>query len=659
MRIPELYINNFLSIGSMKLNLEAQGLVGVFGINHDAPGASSNGSGKSAIWDALIWCLYGRTFRDLEGDEIIKLRSKGGCHVEAEIVIDGVTWCIERYRKDPKYKNELHLWREDEEVSALTTAETQAKIIKLLGMDYETFAVCVAFGQDTLRFAKATDKEQKAILDRILGTEQYERAYETARKMKAGLDEDRRHLTENVRIAESVIANNQELIEEIKRVQQAKIASTERDREKYITKIAYLELGLSTAPDKTAELTKRRDELRTKRDELQAKVGKDNAPAIRSLKSEITMKTTVLDNSKADADKAVKALESVKASASKCRECKQPINEQEYAKQLSEAESAASVALDKWEKLCNDYQAIVPERNKEIKRLEKEQADFTVAAAVFAKVKGELSRAESELDAHKDSTNTLSGQINEHKARLNALNEQEDNSQSSITACEEKISECQATVATHNAETMELDILIKSLDFWIKGFGPGGIRSFIIDSMVPYLTERAQYYADALMDGSIQIVFNAQKTLKSGELREKFEVQVINAYGADIYKGNSAGERQRIDVCVALALYDLARTRAKAPVELVVFDEAFERLDTAGCDRIIRLLKKESKNWKSCFVTTHSTDLATYFDNKLTISKEGGESRLNTKGTHNGQKGGKGMETKSQRLEQRSEKARL
>lgn len=656
MKIPYLKIHNFLSIADAQLDLANQGLVGVFGVNHDAPGASSNGSGKSAIWDALAWCLYGRTFRELDyADDIVKLRSKGGCWVECDIIIDGQEWSIERYRNDPKQKNKLYLWKNDEDKSALTNDETQAKINKLLGMDFETFNVCVTFGQDSLRFAKATDREQKAILDRILGTEQYELAYKTAMKMKSGLDEDRRKLTENVRIAESVIENNKQIIENVKASRAKRIAELERTREKLVSTIAYLELAQSTAPQKTKDLEDKIAALKKEKDRLQGLVGKDHAPLIRSLKAEINTRMREIDRAKEAAEEATEDLEEIKASASLCKECKQTVNEQEYNKQLTFAEGKASGELDKWEKLVDESEAFYVEKQKEINRLEKEQAEFTKATSELAKVKGDLTRAESELAGHKDSMNMVNVQLAENRTRLDGVQTETDDSDKTIKACEEKISEHLATVATHNAETTELDALIKNLDFWIKGYGPGGIRSFIIDSMVPYLTERAQYYADFLLDGSIQIRFNTQKAIKTGELREKFEVQVVNSYGAEVYKGNSAGERQRIDFCVALALYDLARTRAKAPVELVVFDEAFERLDTAGCDRIIRLLKKESKNWKSCYVTTHSSDLATYFDRKLTITKEGGESRLmSQKGLPtNGKKNGKVLETKGSSMEQR------
>lgn len=652
MKISELHISNFYSIGSATLSLADSGLVGIFGQNKDVAGATSNGSGKSTIWDALSWVLYGKVPREYEGDEVVRLNSKGGCWVEVEFIIDGQEWCIERYRKHPKYKNELHLWCGDNEVSALTTADTQAKIVKLLGMDYQTFAVCIAFGQDTLRFAKATDKEQKAILDRILGTEQYELAYKEVLKMQSQLEKDIQSLSRDGETAAATIAENKETMKALEASNKKLKEEREVFKKNCEEKIKILQAELNDAPAKRVLLEKKRDEWQAKRDTAQTKVGKDNSGLIRSMENEITLKMAEVDGLESQVEDLNSDAESIKATNKKCRACKQTINEEEYNRQLSFAEGARDKMQSGLERLIAECDTFVTKKKAEIKKLQEEQETFKLAQAELNTAKSELTRAIIAVDAQKDRERNLTAQISEFTIRRDAR--VADNSATIFKICEERIAEAKIKRDAATTDRAAMEELLDGVNFWVKGFGPGGVRSFIIDSMVPYLTERAQYYADALLDGSIQIVFNTQKVLKSKEIREQFEVQVINAYGANIYKGNSAGEKQRIDFCVALALYDLARTRAKCPIELVVFDEAFERLDDAGTDRIIRLLRKESKNWKSCFVTTHDADLGGHFDNRITVIKEKGESRIitNMEGVpNNGKKNRKNLETKSRGME--------
>jgi DNA repair exonuclease SbcCD ATPase subunit len=170
--------------------------------------------------------------------------------------------------------------------------------------------------------------------------------------------------------------------------------------------------------------------------------------------------------------------------------------------------------------------------------------------------------------------------------------------------------------------------LYEKRKYWQQGFSPVGIRSFILDGVVPFLNERANHYASILTDGRIRIGFDTVTKLKNGEYKEKFAVKATNSDGSSIYGGNSAGERQRVDLCVALALKDLARSRSKNNLDLMVFDEAFERLDEAGSERVITLLNEERKNFGSCFVISHTDALKQYFTERVEVVKEDGHTRL-------------------------------
>ncbi|MEZ6841391.1 AAA family ATPase [Acinetobacter baumannii] len=79
MEFLTLKINNFLTIGEARLDLANRGLLLVQGENKDNSSADSNGSGKSSIVDALCWCLYGTTARDVTGDLVINKTAKRMC----------------------------------------------------------------------------------------------------------------------------------------------------------------------------------------------------------------------------------------------------------------------------------------------------------------------------------------------------------------------------------------------------------------------------------------------------------------------------------------------------------------------------------------------------------------------------------------------------
>ena len=74
-------IKNFLSLVDAEIPLENLGLVLIDGENHCNFGADSNGSGKSSIFEAILWVLYEETVRGFSKDEVIRHGSTG-CFVE-------------------------------------------------------------------------------------------------------------------------------------------------------------------------------------------------------------------------------------------------------------------------------------------------------------------------------------------------------------------------------------------------------------------------------------------------------------------------------------------------------------------------------------------------------------------------------------------------
>ena len=82
MILKRLEIQNFLSIGQGAIDFDNKGLVLIEGVNEDSPSSISNGAGKSAIYDALFWALYGKTKRVLENaDKVVNNVAKKDCKV--------------------------------------------------------------------------------------------------------------------------------------------------------------------------------------------------------------------------------------------------------------------------------------------------------------------------------------------------------------------------------------------------------------------------------------------------------------------------------------------------------------------------------------------------------------------------------------------------
>ncbi len=178
----------------------------------------------------------------------------------------------------------------------------------------------------------------------------------------------------------------------------------------------------------------------------------------------------------------------------------------------------------------------------------------------------------------------------------------------------------------------DLDDKIENLKFWVESFGNSGIKSYLLDSVTPFLNNKTNEYLSKLAGSTMRIEFSTQTRLANGELRDKFEIQLLNQVGGNSYESNSEGEKRRIDLAISLALQDLIRSRSNSKLNILLYDEIFDSLDSVGCENAIQLLTDIQGKVDSIFVITHNDILKSYFDKYLQVVKENGSTSVKKEG---------------------------
>ena len=181
----KLHIRNFLSYREQAPVLDLTGV-------HTACLCGDNGHGKSALLDAITWCLWGKA-RGRVQDDLVSYGAED-CRVELEFLARGSRYRAVRSRTRAGGRRrqgagdlQLQVLSESEGVapqvvSGNTIAETQGKIEQLVGMDYETFINSAFLLQGRAdEFTNKTPAERKAVLGAILGLAAYDRYREKAR----------------------------------------------------------------------------------------------------------------------------------------------------------------------------------------------------------------------------------------------------------------------------------------------------------------------------------------------------------------------------------------------------------------------------------------------------------------------------------------------
>lgn len=203
-----LSVRNFLCYRDDVPPLDLRGI-------HVACLCGANGHGKSALLDAMTWCLWGQARTGTQNHNDLIAYGELECRVELDFLARGQEHrAIRRRRRSGQGRTEVDLFILDDDgqarsMSGNSVRETNWKIQNLVGMDYTTF-VNTAFllqGRSD-EFTRKTPAERKAVLSSVLDLG----LYETLQASAAG---QRDHWQSEVVRTEGALAQNRNLLEAI------------------------------------------------------------------------------------------------------------------------------------------------------------------------------------------------------------------------------------------------------------------------------------------------------------------------------------------------------------------------------------------------------------------------------------------------------------
>lgn len=450
-----LQLKNFFSHKDSEIDFTTFNSALLIG-NTEGDYSKSNGSGKSTIFESILWCLFNKSRQSMM-DDIVRW-GETECSVSLEFVHNDAKYRVVRTRNRMSSTSTVSLYYLDKagdwvDISGSTAGLTNSKIEDLIKLEYKTFINSVYFRQnDISEFAEAEPSRKKEILKSIIdisrwdtyeksakkvskqisdecrvlakSTEEYDQQYEALLSLKEGIKEK----SSTISTLNEKISNLSELKKSLaKRYSDLKSSldtdtydRVVEDLDKLRDNIEYLEKSEKSQKDQIEETKKERDRFQQLVDKLNnflsskelRDVGDDDVQRLKD--ALITLKAE-----KKSCEEFVSSLDEISITSDHCYVCQQNIDESLYSKLVSDIEEKKNHYNDRKVKAINE----IIDKEKELNVLRE-----------TIKINKKILLAKEKLEDSEPTLNLLISNCEKQEVRLQEIKDKLDSSKSKVDA---------------------------------------------------------------------------------------------------------------------------------------------------------------------------------------------------------------------------------
>ena len=558
----------------------------------------SNGSGKSSLWDAMCWCLYGKTVGGLRTTDIKPWTKSGPTWVSVGVTIDD----IQRVIKRGASSNQLSI--DGETVG-------QEQVDELIGLSYPLFIQAVILGQGRPLFLDLTPGDKMKLFSDVLDLERWELRAAAARseaseyKMELGrIEGELSGIELALEYAEDNLTEVKASSERWSKERLKRVETYKAELDDYRKKLKPIDkefAGADLAADSTGtELKALGKELDELGDQLR--------------KAEWDCRECELIQGHANnaIDKFEVELNSL-SKAKVCPTCGQTIkqsNVQQHRKELEQdlkeartVEKKLADNVEAFEKTRADVHQTVARqrlhRDKLQDELDERLAASRVATRAYEAAQARVERAEADLMAAEEAANPYQQAIITARAQLKIVKRE---------------------LAEIKADETKLGAAVERATFWAKGFGE--IRLQIVDEVLTELQFTTTTMLAEVGLGDWDVSYSVERETKSGTTQRSLgvDIQSPSSAGAVRWESWSGGEGQRLRLVAALAFADVLLNYAGVQINMKVLDEPTRHLSTEGVKDLCEFLASYADQAElNLWYTDHNAVESAHFTSVVTV----------------------------------------
>lgn len=606
----KIIIDNFLSFGHASLDLDNLSYTLVSGVNERTEdNASSNGSGKSSIWEAIIWCLTGDTIRGAKSVSNSFI-DDGPC-TDIYFSIDNVDYRILRAKDNSVYKTALKFWVNDEDKSGKGILDTK-KIIQeyLPDLTASLLGAVIILGQGLpQRFTNNTPAQRKEILEKLSRSDfMIEDLKKRVSKRREALNAQIKELNDKLVWDTSSLTSLSKAIDEAKNrlssMNESELVDRIRDTEKELSDISD---KINNAESERSHIQEQYDNclysytnLTSKNSEMLRQCSDTYNNLILSKNNELNLLSVTLKSKTSE-------LERIERTPDSCPTCGR-----KYDNFVKPDTSALIQEISDIKKKIEELHTSL-----DIIKKEKEEAERNIYQEVgslipstqdeLTKLKSNLSDISRRLDSLNNEKNLKQIEYEKAKFSLQSFNDTVQEIQSSIKKLKTESETINSSILYNKMEienkNKQLGVQNKFETILKRDF-----RGYLLSSVIDFIDKRAKQYS--------QDIFGTDKM--------KFELdsnQIELSYDGKFYENLSGGEKQKVDLITQFSIRDMLCTFMNFSCNCLVLDEIFDNLDSIGCEKVIDVISNKLSDISSIFIITHHTDISIPYDNEIVVVK--------------------------------------
>ena len=598
-----------MSFGHSELMFADDGFIRVTGINENPSDlAVSNGSGKSSLWEAIVWALTGDTIRGTK--QISNLYGDDGTYVKLEFSVDSKFYEILRSKDHKEYKTNLRIVIDGKDCSGKGIRDSDKLLVQYLpDLTASLLGSVIILGQGLpQKFTNNTPSGRKEVLENLSKSDfmiedlksrvsnrknDLNTQLRTTQDTIVSLTSTKNYLEEKIKVAMSDLDSlDASLIENQLDLAKKELEKCHVDLNGITHDIDYYSTQIEQMNQQLLKLT-------TEFNEQQECIRNEYKDDILFYQVEGTRITSEISSIR----KEIKQIENIKDVCPTCGQKLPDVHKPDTSSLVASIDSL-NQQLQEMQKKLTDSQTTEQQRLQVLKQShEIKLSELTSSIRVM---NDKLTMHRAELQEQLGIERSLQNSINDFSTKLAQLEATIQHHRNTINESSISLEDIHSKLLYNNNEKdlqqSRLDVISK-FDTALKR----DFRGYLLSTVIDYIQIRAKEYSKLIFETDC-IDFNLDGN------------NINIAYMNKAYENLSGGEKQKIDLIVQFSIRDMLCNHLGFTSNILVLDEVFDGLDMIGCQRVLDVISGLT-DIKNIFIVTHRKDLSIPTDREIVVVK--------------------------------------